>query len=131
MAKPKTFPADLRARLEQARLEALSLFRALDSLDLSPTEIPQRLLTELLELDADYAEALWALDQPAAALDFNAMVADTTASLQAFSKLGSHLIERLPRRAAAPLQSQQAQIRAALSLDDAYRQVPGRDPEIR
>jgi hypothetical protein len=131
MAKAKEFPADLRARLEHARLEALSLFRALDRLALTPTEIPQHLLRELFELDADYAEALWALDQPADALDFKAMVADTTASLRTFSKTSSHLIERLPRRATAPLQKQQAQIRARLSLDDAYRQVPGRDPEIR
>ena len=37
-------PGDLRARLEVARLDLLALFRALDRMDLSPAEIPQRLL---------------------------------------------------------------------------------------
>jgi hypothetical protein len=55
-------PADLRARLEKARLDLLALFRALDRMDLSPAEIPQRLIRQLFELDADYVEALWALD---------------------------------------------------------------------
>jgi hypothetical protein len=52
-------PPDLRARLEAARLDLLSLFRALDRLNLSPAEIPQRLIRQLFELDADYVEALW------------------------------------------------------------------------
>ena len=46
-------PADLRARLEPARLDLLALFRALDRLDLAPAEIPQRLIRQLFELDAD------------------------------------------------------------------------------
>ncbi|MBA3356240.1 MAG: hypothetical protein H0U18_09980, partial [Pyrinomonadaceae bacterium] len=56
-------PADLRARLEAARLDLLALFRALDRMNLSSAEIPQRLIRQLFELDADYVEALWALDQ--------------------------------------------------------------------
>src|SRR5580658_6903285 len=56
-------PADLRARLEAARLDLLALFRALDRMDLTPSEIPQRLIRQLFELDADYVEALWGLDQ--------------------------------------------------------------------
>jgi hypothetical protein len=51
-------PADLRARLEAARLDLLALFRALDRMDLAPAEIPQRLIRQLFELDADFAEAL-------------------------------------------------------------------------
>jgi hypothetical protein len=43
-------PADLRARLETARLDLLALFRALDRMDLSPAEIPQRLIRQLFEL---------------------------------------------------------------------------------
>jgi hypothetical protein len=50
-------PADLRARLEPARLDLLALFRALDRLDLAPAEIPQRLIRQLFELDADLNEA--------------------------------------------------------------------------
>ena len=42
-------PADLRARLEAARLDLLSLFRALDRMDLSSAEIPQRLIRHLFE----------------------------------------------------------------------------------
>ncbi len=67
---PTGIPTDLRARLETARLHLLALFRALDRLDLSASEIPQRLLSQLFELDADFAEALWALDQPSHSLDF-------------------------------------------------------------
>jgi hypothetical protein len=55
---PAAIPVDLRARLEVARLDLLALFRALDRLDLSPAEIPQRLMRQLFDLDADYVEAL-------------------------------------------------------------------------
>ena len=41
---PLEIPDDLRARLEVARLDLLALFRALDGMNLSPEEIPQRLL---------------------------------------------------------------------------------------
>jgi len=40
-------PADLRARLETARLDRLALFRAPDRMDLAPSEIPQRLIRQL------------------------------------------------------------------------------------
>jgi hypothetical protein len=70
---PLEIPGDLRARLEVARLDLLALFRALERMDLSAQEIPQRLLRQLFELAADYAEALWALDQPAGSLDRRAM----------------------------------------------------------
>src|SRR5438093_699025 len=73
-------PVDLRARLETARLNLLALFRALDRMDLSPAEIPQRLIRQLFELDADYAEALWALDQPLGSFNVKAMVRDTLIS---------------------------------------------------
>src|SRR6202158_3103805 len=83
MARRSTaeIPADLRARLEGARLDLLALFRALDRMDLSPTEIPQRLIRQLFELDADYVEALWALDQPPGSLDLHGMLRDTLAAL--------------------------------------------------
>ena len=41
-------PVDLRARLENARLDLLALFRALDRMHLTPAEIPQRLLRSYL-----------------------------------------------------------------------------------
>ena len=74
-------PGDLPARLEVARLDLLALFRALDRMDLSPAEIPQRLLRQLFELDADFAEALWALDQPEGNFDRRAMLRDTFTAL--------------------------------------------------
>ena len=79
---PVDIPADLRARLEAARLDLLALFRALDRMDLTPVEIPQRLIRQLFELDADYAEALWALDQPPGVLDLTLMLRDTLAALE-------------------------------------------------
>jgi len=75
-------PTDLRARLEAARLDLLALFRSLDRMDLTPSEIPQRLIRHLFELDADYAEALWALDQPPGTLDVKAMLRDALAALE-------------------------------------------------
>src|SRR6266581_9028743 len=75
-------PVDLRARLETARLDLLALFRALDRMELSPAEIPQRLIRQLFELDAEYAEALWALDQPPGTLDMHAMLRHTLAALE-------------------------------------------------
>ena len=70
---PARIPTDLRPRLEAARLDLLALFRALDQIDLTPTEIPQRLIRQLFELDADYVDALWALDQPVGKLDLHAV----------------------------------------------------------
>ena len=54
----RAFPADLRRRLEEARLDSLALFRSLDQMDLTPSEIPQSLIHKLFELDADCVEAL-------------------------------------------------------------------------
>jgi hypothetical protein len=81
LLRPTTvaLPPDLRARLEKARLDLLALFRALDHMDLSPAEIPQQQLRQLFELDADYGEALWALDQPQGKLNQRAMLRDTLA----------------------------------------------------
>src|SRR5579864_7028355 len=77
---PLEIPADLRARLETARLELLALFRSLDRMNLTPEQIPQRLLRHLFELDADYVEALWGLDQLPGKLNLRAMLRDTLAA---------------------------------------------------
>ncbi len=122
-------PADLRPRLEAARLDALALFRAMDRLDLTANEVPQDLIHELFELDADFAEALWALDQPPGRLDQNAMVRDTLASLHDWPSASQQLRLRLPVRAQRPLADQIAAVRPTLTTRDAYAGVPGRDPE--
>src|SRR2546427_8834595 len=94
----RVIPVDLRARLETSRLDLLVLFRALDRMDLSAQEIPQRLLRQLFELDADYAEALWALDQPTGSFDQRAMVRDTLASLEQLPAVLAKFRKHLPRR---------------------------------
>lgn len=124
-------PADLRARLETARLDLLALFRALDRMDLTPSEIPQRLIRQLFELDADFAEALWALDQPRGALDLNLMLRDTLASLEQLPEASARFRNNLPRRAHPVLTKLEIAVRHSLLPAEAYSMVPGRDPQNR
>jgi len=122
-------PADLRARLEAARLDLLALFRALDRMDLAPSEIPQRLIRQLFELDADYAEALWALDQPPGTLDLKAMLRDTLAAPEQLPEASDRFRKNLPRRAHPALAQLEAAIRHSLLPAEAHNMVPGRDPQ--
>ena len=62
-------------------LDLLALFRTLDRMDLALQEKPQGRLRQLLERDADYAEALGALDQPEGSLDRRALLRDTFTAL--------------------------------------------------
>jgi len=126
---PVEIPADLRPRLEAARLDLLALFRALDGMHLTPAEIPQRLIRQLFELDADYAEALWALDQPPASLDFPAMLRDTLAALQQLPEACARLRNNLPRRAQSTLAKLEIAVRNGLDPAEAYSMVPGRSPQ--
>jgi hypothetical protein len=131
MARRSTaeIPVDLRARLEKARLDLLALFRALDRMDLSPAEIPQRLIRQLFELDADYVEALWALDQPPASLDLRAMLRDTLAALDQLPEACARFRTHLPRRAHPILAQLEITVRPDLDPAEAYTMVPGRDPQ--
>ncbi len=122
-------PDDLRLRLEAARLELLTLFRALDRMDLTPVEIPQRLIGQLFELDADYVEALWALDQPAGSLDLRAMLRDTLAALEQLPQAQARFRKNLPHRVHSTLAQLEASIRNSLQPAEAYTMVPGRDPQ--
>jgi hypothetical protein len=124
---PAAIPVDLRARLEAARLDLLALFRALDRMDLTPSEIPQRLIRQLLELDADYVEALWGLDQPPGNLNLTAMLRDTLAALEQLPGSSSRLRSNLPPRSHATLSRLEASIRTKLNPPEAYNMVPGRD----
>ena len=123
-------PPDLRARLEKARLDLLALFRALDRMDLSPIEIPQRLLRQLFELDADYGEALWALDQPPGKLNQRAMLRDTLAALEQLPQRLIQFRNVLPPRAQRTLPSLELSVRRSLNPREAYNMIPGRDPQI-
>ena len=133
MARRSTaeIPADLRARLEGARLDLLALFRALDRMDLSPTEIPQRLIRQLFELDADYVEALWALDQPLGSLDLHAMLRDTLAALNQLPEACARFRTNLPRRAQSILAQLEITVRCGLDPVEAYSMVPGHSPQNR
>jgi hypothetical protein len=122
-------PADLRARLEAARLDLLSLFRALDRMDLTPSEIPQRLIRQLFELDADYVEALWALDQPPGSLNVKAMLRDTLAALEQLPSTSARFRKNLPPRAHPRLAQLEVTVRQSLLPTEAYSMVPGRDPQ--
>jgi hypothetical protein len=129
---PLEIPGDLRARLEAARLHLLALFRALDRMDLSPAEIPQGLLRQLFERDADYAEALWALDQIEGSLDRRAMLRDLRDTLTALDQLPlacAQFRKQLPARAHPTLEQLEDRVSKALNPKEAYNMVPGRDPE--
>ena len=124
-------PVDLRARLEQARLETLALLRALDQAALAPRDLPHVALTALTRLDADCAEALWALDQPRGALHLDAMVRDTLASLDALAEVRAHVRLGVPAVPRARLQTLEPLIRATLDPREAYNDLPGANPQIR
>ena len=126
---PVSIPVDLRRRLETARLDLLALFRALDHMDLSPAEIPQRLIRQLFELDAEYAEALWALDQPPGTLDMHAMLRHTLAALEQLPAACAGFRTKLPQRVHPALKQLESTVRNALDARQAYNMVPGRDPQ--
>lgn len=117
-------PPNLETELEAARLDMLALFRALDQLDLTADEIPQRLLHELFELDADFAEALHVLDFPTRGLDVRAMIADTRASLRRATETRKRFRTRLVPRATVPLDRWIASIRQKLTPEDARNDIP-------
>lgn len=122
-------PSDFRARLETARLDLLALFRALDRMNLTPEQIPQRLLRQLFELDADYVEALWGLDQPPGKLNLHAMLRDSLAALEQLPAACSRFRKTLPPTALFTLTQLEITIRQNLNTAEAYNMVPGRNPQ--
>jgi hypothetical protein len=98
-------------------------------MDLSPAEIPQRLIRQLFQLDADYVEALWALDQPPGRLHTQAMLRDTLAALDQLPEAAARFKKNLPQRAHPLLETLEASIRKTVNPKEAYNQVPGRDPQ--
>lgn len=129
MAHPGAIPADFRSVLETTRLDLLALFRALDQLDLTPQEIPQKELRALMELDADLAEALFVLRQRWGRCDFQAMVRDTRASLYRLTTARARFLQRLAPRAQQPLAVRLLLIRSSLNPKDAYHSIPGEGPQ--
>jgi hypothetical protein len=126
--------------MEAARLDLLALFRASDRMDLTPAEIPQRLIRQLFELDADYVEALWGLDQPPGKLNLATMLRDTLAALQqlpddppgsaAIFHQGPTLVSRDWKSPSARNSIRLRPTIQKLNPAEAYNMVPGRDPQI-
>ena len=130
--RPSPFiPPDLRSDLEGARLHTLALLRALDQMLVSPAHLPQPHTQNLFQLDADCAEALWALDQPADSLDFKTMVRDTLTSLRQLPDAREQVRARLPPALSPRVMQLEKAIRASLDPTDAYNDVPGHDPHSR
>ena len=127
---PTDIPVDLRMRLETARLDLLALFRALDQMNLTAEQIPQRLIRQLFELDADCVEALWGLDQPPGKLNLKAMVRDTQATLRRLPAACSRFRGNLPPSTNSTLAQLESKIRASLNPAEAYNMVPGHYPQI-
>ena len=122
-------PADLRSRLETARLDLLALFRSLDRMNLTTEQIPHQLLRQLFELDADYVEALWGLDQPPGKLNLHAMLRDTLAALEQLPAACARFRKNLPSNAHSTLAKLELTIRINLNTAEAYNMVPGRNPQ--
>ena len=129
--RPPFVPPELRSRLEAARLDTLALLRALDEAFVPPAHLPQPQTQQLFELDADCAEALWALDQPVGSLDFKAMLRDTIASLDQPPEAREQVRVRLPATAIPRVLRLEKTIRPRLDHAEAYNDVPGRDPHSR
>lgn len=119
---------DLRPRLESVRLELLALFRTLDQLHLAPQQIPQELLHRLFELDADFAEALWALDQPRGRIRLKAMLRDTLNSLEKLKRQRQEFLDGLSPTVRERLEESLPGLAASLNAAEAYHSIPGRDP---
>lgn len=122
-------PEELRLRLEAARLDLRALYRVLDRMLLAQ-ELPRE-LHRLQELDADFAEALWVLDQPPGRFDLKAMVEDTLASLEELPEARAELLDLFDERMRLRLEMEVKARRLHLLPEDAYLEIPGRDPAAR
>lgn len=98
---------------------------------MAPAHLPHKETHQLFQRDADCAEALWALNQPAGAFDVQAMLRDTLASLDALPAAREHVRARLPAGANSRILTLEPVIRASLDPSEAYNDVPGRDPQNR
>lgn len=121
-------PTALEAELKAGRLDLLAFFRAIDRLPMDARELPQRILEELFELDADYAQALSALDEPAVRINIRRMMRDTRRSLGRLAKTRSRFLESLPAWRGAQLEAKTRAVRPTLTEQDAWHSIPGKDP---
>jgi hypothetical protein len=119
----------LRPKLEAARLELRALYRSLDRMLLAQ-DLPVG-LRRLQELDADFAEALWVLDQPRGRFNLSAMVDDTLASLSRLAPARTAFLASFDEATRASIEERARLTRGVLLPTDAYLEIPGRDPEAR
>jgi hypothetical protein len=119
----------LRPQLEQRRLDLRALLRALDQLGLAQ-DLPAE-LQDLFELDADLAEALCVLDHPPAGLRWDAMLDDTRASLARLDDATADFLQTLTSARAHRCTARAAELRATLTIADAYFDIPGGPPPRR
>ncbi|MGQ0505771.1 MAG: hypothetical protein ACT4TC_10670 [Myxococcaceae bacterium] len=119
----------MRGRLETARLELRALYRALDRLLLAQ-DFPDE-LRQLAELDADFGEALWVLDRPRSNFDMAAMTRDTEASLARLPASTDAFLGRFDAWTRARLVERAAATRTTVQQEDAYLDIPGREPMAR
>ena len=122
-------PAELRTQLEAARLDLRALYRALDRLRLAQ-DLPAE-LGRLQELDADFAEALWVLDQPRGRFDLTAMTRDTVESLARLPAARERFLALFDGLTRELLEQRVQVTRGGLSPDDAYLEIPGGTPSVR
>ncbi len=123
-------PQDLRRRLERVRLESLALFRCLDDLGLTPADLSSR-LRDLMELDADCAEALWGLDQPVDAFSVKAMLRDTMESLNRLPHARAMFMGGLNADCVEDIRQVMSGSGSQVSPHEAYNMVKGRDPRAK
>jgi hypothetical protein len=88
-------------------------------------------LRRLQELDADFGEALWVLDQPPGRFDLAAMARDTLASLDRVPAAREAFLVLFDAPTRALLAARVESTRRMLSPEDAYLDIPGRDPAAR
>lgn len=120
-------PANLRVRLEVARLQNLAVMRTLDRGLPIGTPIPHANVLALGELDADCGEALWALDQPRRSLNVRSMIRDTLTSLERLPVVHQRLRDAVLEYP----HDLEMEILGSLDPAEAYSQVPGRDSTTR
>lgn len=88
-------------------------------------------LRQLAELDADFAEALSVLDQAPGRFDLAQMTRDTTASLERLPTAREQFLACFDAPTRAKLAERVAATREVLRPEEAYLDIPGRDPMAR
>jgi hypothetical protein len=119
----------LRPQLEVARLDLRALYRAVDRMRIAQ-DLPVQ-LRRLQELDADFAEALYVLDRPPHGLDWSAMIGDTRASLERLPDAHEAFLATFDEQTRVEIEARARRMREALLPEEAYLEIPGRDPNAR